>query len=95
MAIQALPKYDLQELADTLAGVFEGSEDWLRIMKLLLEGHPLSPERIASALQISLSEANRLLEGAEFDQAGKVVGLGLSLVPTPHSYQIDGRQFYT
>lgn len=95
MEVQALPKYDLQALADTLAGVFEGSEDWLRIMKLLLEGHPLSPERVASALQISLDEANHLLEGAEFDQAGNVVGLGLSLVPTPHSYQVDGRQFYT
>ena len=95
MTDQTLPTYDIQELADPLAGVFEGSEDWLRIMKLLLEGHPLSPERVASALQISRGEANRLLEGAEFDQAGNVVGLGLSLVPTPHSYQVDGRQFYT
>jgi len=94
MVNQTLPKYDLQALADSLAAIFDGSENWLRIMKLLLEGHPLSPEQVASALQISRDEVNRLLEGAEFDPAGNVVGLGLSLVPTPHAYQVNGRQFY-
>jgi alkylmercury lyase len=32
--------------------------------------------------------------GAELDNAGNVVGLGLSVVPTSHSYQINGRQLY-
>ncbi len=99
MSNQTLPKYDLQELADTLKAIFDGPQDqlgrrWLKLQKLLLEGQPVSPERIAASLQISQDEVNTLLRGAEVDKAGNVVGSGLSLVPTPHSYQINGRQFY-
>src|SRR5262245_36759190 len=32
--------------------------------------------------------------GVEWDAAGNVVGAGLSLTPTPHSYIINDRQFY-
>ena len=99
MSNQMLPAYDVQELADGLMAVVDGSRDqmlaWLKIMKLLLKGSPVSPEQIAAALQVSQEEVSTLLRGAEFDQEGNVVGLGLSLVPTPHSYTINGRQFYT
>jgi alkylmercury lyase len=78
--------------------VLDGSKDqfvyWLKIQKLLLGGQPVSPERIASSFQISGDEVRALLQGAELDKEGKVVGLGLSLVPTAHSYRIHGRQFY-
>jgi alkylmercury lyase len=98
MSNQTLPKYDLQELADTLNAVFDGSRNlfahWFTLQKLLLEGQPVSPERIAASLQISQDEVNALLRGVEVDKAGNVVGAGLSVVPTPHSYQINGRQFY-
>lgn len=33
--------------------------------------------------------------GAEFDKEGNIVGLGLTLVPTPHVYEVDGRRLYT
>ena len=98
MSRQNLPSYDLQELADTMMAVLDGSKDqfvyWLKIQKLLLEGQPVSPERIASSFQISGDEVSALLQGAELDKEGNVVGLGLSLVPTPHSYRIHDRQFY-
>ncbi len=32
--------------------------------------------------------------GVEWDADGNVVGFGLSLTPTPHSYIINDRQFY-
>ncbi len=32
--------------------------------------------------------------GAALDDEGNLVGLGLSIVPTQHSYQINGRQLY-
>jgi alkylmercury lyase len=101
MSNQTLPTYDVQVIADTMSAVFEGiSKDvmirWLSIQKLLLDGQPVSPEQIAASLQISQEEVTAILShvGAELDAAGRVVGLGLSVVPTPHSYQINGRQLY-
>jgi alkylmercury lyase len=97
MSRQNLTNYDLQELADKLMAVVGESfmGHLLRTQKLLLEGSPLSPERIAEELQPSQDEVSTILRMAELDQDGNLVGLGLSLVPTPHSYQIDGRQLYT
>ena len=98
MANQELPKYDLQELADSLLAVLEGAPDlfarMMKLQKLLLEGLPLSPERIAARLQVAREEVPALIQGAELDTEGKLIGWGLSLAPTPHSYQINGRQFY-
>ena len=93
-----LPKYDVDELANTMIALLDGWEDkwvgWIKLFKLLLEGKPVSPDRIAAYLHLTRNEVADLIEGAEFDQDGNVVGFGLSIVPTPHTYQIDGRQFY-
>jgi alkylmercury lyase len=98
MSQPVLPKYDLDELADGMFALVEGwSNKWLgliKLQKLLLEGKPVSPDRIAADLYLTPKEVTDLIEGAELDQDGNVVGFGLSIVPTPHSYQIDGRQFY-
>lgn len=71
----------------------------LRIVKLLSNGDPVPPEQIASDLQLSLDQVDTLLQtqvGTELDEEGNVVGMfGLSLVPTPHSFQINDRQLYT
>jgi alkylmercury lyase len=98
MSRQSLPNYGLEELATTMMAVLDGSKDQvvdsIKIQRLLLEGQPVSPERIASSLQISGDEVSDLLQGAELDKEGNVVGWGMSLVPTPHSYRVHGRQFY-
>lgn len=101
-SIQTLPTYDLEVIADTLRLLFEDSKEkelmlqWFQIQKLLLAGRPVSPERIAATLQISRQEVIDMLNhsGAELDDKGNLVGLGLSVVPTQHSYQINGRQLY-
>ena len=71
MSIQTLPKYDLQELADTMMAVLDEAKDqavhWLTIQKLLLEGKPISPEQIATRLQITQDEVTALLRGTERD----------------------------
>lgn len=103
MTIQELPSYDLQELTDNMVAFFDESEEeiinMLRIVKILSNGDPIPPEQIASDLQLSLDQVSTLLQaqvGTELDKEGNVVGiLGLSLVPTPHSFQINGRQLYT
>lgn len=93
-----LPKYDVEELANTMIALLDGWEDkwigWIKLFKLLLEGKPVPPDRIAAYLHRTQKGVADLIEGAELDQDGNVVGFGLSIVPTPHSYQIDGRQFY-
>ena len=33
--------------------------------------------------------------GAEFDKDGNIVGVGLTLVSTPHVYEANGRKLYT
>lgn len=98
MSQHILPKYNLNELADEMIALLEGGSDkWIgliKLQKLLLEGKPVSPDSIAAKLHLTEKEVADLIEGAELDQEGKIVGYGLSIVPTPHSYQIDGRQFY-
>src|SRR5215469_3477037 len=98
MANQPLSTYDLQELADPLLAVIDGApEQFARLMtlqNLLLAGQPVPPERIASRLHVAREEVPALIQDAERDTEGNFVGWGLTLVPTPHSYQINGRQFY-
>jgi len=98
MANQPLSTYDLQELADPLLAVIDGAPDqFARLMtlqNLLLAGQPVPPERIASRLHVAREEVPALIQDTERDTEGNFVGWGLTLVPTPHSYQINGRQFY-
>jgi alkylmercury lyase len=94
----SLPTYDLHELAAPLLAVVDAApEQFARLwalQTLLLAGQPVSQERIASRLHVTPEEIPALLQGTELDAAGNFVGFGLTLVPTPHSYQINGRQFY-
>lgn len=98
MANQSLSRYDLQDLAAPLLAILDAEpEQFARLMALqtlLLDGQPVPPERIASRLHVAREEIPALLQGAELDAAGNFVGFGLTLAPTPHSYQINGRQFY-
>ena len=98
MSQSTLPKYGLEELARPMIALLDESRDqslgWVKIHQLLLDGKPVSPERIAAYLGLTEEEVADLLKGAELDQEGNLVGLGLSIVPTPHAYRIHGRQFY-
>lgn len=98
MPIQALPKYDLQELTASMMAFADGSANQIlriwRVVKLLSQGRPISPKRIAAELQLAPDEVAAFLRMGELDQDGNLVGLGLSLVPTSHAYQIYGRQLY-
>jgi len=35
------------------------------------------------------------LPDTEYDEQGRIIGSGLTLRPTPHRFEIDGRQLYT
>ena len=99
MSQNTLTQYDLEELARPLMGLLDDFQDhfisWMKIHQLMLDGKPVSPDRIATHLGLTQDEVTVLLKGAELDQEGNVVGIGLSIVPTPHSYRIRNRQLYT
>lgn len=99
MSQNTLTQYDLEELARPLMGLLDDFQDhfigWMKIHQLMLDGKPVSPDRIATHLGLTQDEVTALLKGTELDQDGNVVGIGLSIVPTPHSYRIRGRQLYT
>jgi alkylmercury lyase len=99
MSQDTLPKYDLEDLAKPMITLLDQNQEhfvgWARIHKLLLDGKPVSPDQIATLLGLTWEEVASLLKGAELDQEGNLVGVGLSIVPTRHSYKILGRQLYT
>ena len=65
--------------------------------QLLSNGSPVTPDEIASQLHASPEKVTSTLGkfGAEFDQEGNVLGLGLTLVRTPHTYEVNGHKLYT
>jgi alkylmercury lyase len=71
----------------------------LQLVRLLANGRPVSPEQIASALQVKHADAlialSECCPDAELDQAGNVIGFGLTMTPTSHRFQIDGHTLFT
>jgi alkylmercury lyase len=69
-----------------------------QLLHLLVEGRPLSPERLARALQRSVDEVRAILgehPELEYDAHGDIVGSGLTLLPTPHQFQVADRMLFT
>ena len=62
-------------------------------LDLLARGRPVSPEEIAAASGKSPEEVRAALDrfpSAEWDEQGRVVGLGLTLRLTPHRLELGG-----
>jgi alkylmercury lyase len=69
----------------------------LPLWRLLAEGKPVAPEALASALHRSLPETRTLLQTWDHrtDQEGNIIAAGLSLVPAPHQFHLDGLALFT
>jgi alkylmercury lyase len=94
---------DLQELAARITAPMRttGGEAFLEIvpptLDLLARGEPASAEEIAAAADKSPEEVRAALDrfpGADWDEQGRVVGLGLTLRPTPHRLELEGRTLF-
>ena len=94
---------DLRELAARITTPMRitGGRAFLQIvpptLDLLARGKPASPEEIAAASGKSPEEVRAALEqfpSAEWDEQGRVVGLGLTLRPTPHRLELEGRTLF-
>src|SRR5215216_7804513 len=94
---------DLRDLAALITEPMRttGGRAFLEIipptLALLARGKPASPEEIAAASNKSPEEVRAALErfpSAEWDEQGRVVGLGLTLRLTPHRLQFEGRTLF-
>lgn len=66
---------------------------------LLNDGAPIAVVALARSLGTSEPDGATLARelrarGGEIDDEGRLVGFGLTLVPTPHRYQAEGRDLY-
>jgi alkylmercury lyase len=95
---------DLEELAARIAAPLRttGGEAFLQIvpptLDLLARGKPATPEEIAASAGKSPEEVRVALEqvpSAEWEEHGRVVGAGLTLQPTPHRFEVEGRTLFT
>jgi alkylmercury lyase len=65
---------------------------------MLARGEPVGMEELAADVGATAEEVRRALAGQcdlEFDDAGRIIGSGITLRPTPHSFEVDGRRLYT
>jgi alkylmercury lyase len=94
---------ELQELAARITAPMRttGGRAFLEIipstLALLARGKPASPEEIAAASAKSPEEVRATLDrfpSAEWDEQGRVVGLGLTLQLTPHRLGLEGRTLF-
>lgn len=75
----------------------EQEELCLPILHQVTRGKPIEKAALAASLHVSQGDLEqRLLHlpDTEFDQQGNVVGWGVTLVPTRHRFQIDGKSLY-
>lgn len=93
--------FSLEELTNRLASHLWCTQEALccqLIQTIAREGQPITPQRLAETLQISqeslLTQLTQVPD-AEFDQQGNIVGWGLTLVPTPHHFQIRDQHLFT
>lgn len=71
---------------------------WLHLLRALAKGKPVAKASIALALDIPLRNIETdLMEFKDtvFDDDGNIVACGLSLIPTPHRFSVDGHNLFT
>jgi alkylmercury lyase len=94
---------DLRELAARITAPMRTTarEAYLEIvpptLEVLARGKEASPEGIAAASRKSPEEVRAALDrfpSAEWDEQGRVVGLGLTLQLTPHRLELEGHTLF-
>src|SRR6266516_1248662 len=95
-----MPHSSLETIAERLSEQLRcGQEELCRpIMQQVTRGKPVAPATLQALLQVSQDELEQRLAklppDVEFDRAGNIVGLGATLVPPSHRFQIGGKLLY-
>lgn len=95
---------DINELADRVAE-WQDRVPWpveaggiaAAAIAELAAGEPVDVARVAERAGAPADDVRDFLQSspAEFDGDGRLVGFGLTLRPTPHRVELDGRTLYT
>jgi alkylmercury lyase len=84
------------QIADGLCGPHERLR--VQLLQLLASGHPVSPKTLTEALEWPAAVVAAVVSGCadtEFDDAGRIVGWGLTLKPTTHQFRLGRTTLYT
>lgn len=68
------------------------------LLRLLSRGQPITIAELAAAAGQAYDVVQRAVAGwndTEYDRQGRIIGWGLTLRPTPHRFNVDGKQLYT
>jgi len=96
-----MPYPSLETIAERLSEQLRcEQEDLCRpIVQQVTRGKPVAPAALRASLQVSQNELEQRLAklppDVEVDRAGNIVGLGVTLVPTSHRFQLGGQVLYT
>jgi Alkylmercury lyase/Helix-turn-helix domain of alkylmercury lyase len=84
-----------ERVLDALSG--HGRWLWRTAVRLLARGEPVTLAELAAAAGVDVGDLGTAPAGRdiEYDDQHRIVGWGLSIVPTPHSFVVDGRRLYT
>ena len=90
----------LETIAERLVAHLEcmQNELCLPILHQVVRGKPLTMAALGASLQMGQNELEHRLSklpDTEFDQQGNVVGWGVTLMPTRHRFEIDGKPVFT
>lgn len=88
-----------QSLSDTLRRA-DPTVNWLQpvLLRLVALGEPATAQDIAAACGrpvVQVLAALEQLPDTELDDAGRVLGWGITQRPTPHQFEVGGRHLFT
>ena len=92
--------YTPNELAKSLLEDLGGPDSFVQVAKIVRLiakiANPVPVAKVAEALNVSSKDAKDLLAryNAELDENGNLLGLGLTMVPTNHVFEVDNYKFY-
>jgi alkylmercury lyase len=95
-----MPRLSLDAIAQRLSEQLQCEQEALcrSILHQVSRGKPLSKGALSTSLQISQNELEHRLThvlDTEFDHEGNIVGWGVTLMPTRHRFQLDGKPLFT
>lgn len=71
----------------------------LQALRLLAKGAPVSAEMLAEKLGIPSNLTHLVFDASrgkgEWDREGRLIGSALSLIPTPHRFQVMDKNLFT
>ena len=86
-------------VADTLLGPDQQTRRNLMhtAVRLLDHGKPVTVAELATAAGVDVADVSNAPAGhdVEYDDQHRIVGWGLTLIPTPHTYIVNGHHLYT